>query len=83
MPPEWVLGRFCEEHLATSLENAARQPFGTCLDVLALRAYAEVYQAFHDPKVKNTDLPDSEMLRQVKLNQFRRQFRREPVLRDD
>lgn len=66
--------------MATSLEEAARQPAGPCLDVFALRAYAEAYRLWHDPHQQKTELPDSEVMRQVKLNDFRRQFGREPVI---
>lgn len=50
---------------------------------MALRAYAAAYAEFHDPNMKMSELSDGPMMRQVKLNHFRRQFGREPVIADE
>ncbi len=78
MPREWLLAQVCKERLAPSLNEAAMQPLGMCLDIFAMRAYAQAYADFNNPNIKKSDLPDTEMMQQVRLNQFRRQFGREP-----
>ena len=83
MPHLWLLARVCEEGLATSLLDAAAQPAGPCLDAMTMRSYANAFRDFNDPNLRKVELPDSRAMRLVKLNQFRRQFGREPVIDDE
>jgi len=47
-----------------------------------MRAYAEAYRIWNDPErnKRGDPIPDSEMMRLVKLNDFRRSHGRDPVL---
>jgi|GEM_PF-4669415 len=49
-----------------------------------MRAYAEAYRIWNDPErtKRGGELPDTEMMRLVKLNDFRRTHGREPVIAD-
>ncbi len=48
-----------------------------------MRAYLAAYREWNAPASKRDELPDTPMMRLVKLNDFRRQFGREPVMADE
>lgn len=71
MPWEWWLSLLCEEQLARSLLDAARQPMGVALRVLELRSYArakEQVEAAED----DSQLPSGPMAEAVFVNMKRK-----------
>ena len=58
---DWIFGRFCEEGLAHSFNDALEQPYQACLDVLELRAFARAKQMV-DGTDDESKLPDSPMI---------------------
>ena len=57
-PVEWFYSRILEEGLASSIEDAMRQPDEIAMDILDLRSYARAKDMFDGTK-KKEDLPDS------------------------
>jgi hypothetical protein len=67
-----ALGRICEAGLASSLNDAMRQPMLLANDVMAMRSYEVAREHILDPAVKAKDIPDDAIHGMAKQVQFYR-----------
>lgn len=63
-PPEWLIGRICDEFPSLSPSQALHEPLDLCLRIVEYRAYDRAKELVEKTE-KLDDLPDTPMVKLV------------------